>query len=294
MVEANFKRSYDRVSIYEGGYVDHPRDPGGPTNRGIIQRVYDGYRRGKGLESRSVRQITDAEVRDIMKRQYWDRAQCGRLPAGVDFVVFDGAINSGPSQSVKWLQRALGTVRVDGDIGETTIDAANAHPDHDALIAEILRRRLAMLQSLRTWDAFGRGWSARIASVKAIGQAWASGSVGPKPVAAFMSGGDAKGLVSDVELPPVSAEAGTQTALGGGGTAGAIQAAKTQVEPLLGTNKWIDAIFVTLTVLAVVIAVGGGIYAIWAARKRRKAERAWSGEAIADADSFEAIEAARA
>lgn len=293
MVAKNFNRSYERERIYEGGYVNHPRDPGGPTNRGITQRVYDGYRRNKGLEPRDVRLITDAEVKDIMKSQYWDASNCGRLPTGVDFVVFDGSINSGNRQSAVWLQHSLRMNQVDGVIGEATIAAANAHPDHDALIAEILRRRLAMLRSLRTWDAFGRGWSARVVSCKAIGQAWASGSVGPQPVAVHEMGGDAKGLVSDVELPPVQAEAGTQTTIAGGGTAGVIQAAQNQVQPLVGSNKWIDAIFMTLTVMAIVVALGGGAYALWASRKRRRAEMAWSGEAIADADSFEALEAAR-
>nr|WP_284701212.1 glycosyl hydrolase 108 family protein [Rhodoplanes tepidamans] len=275
-----------RVLVYEGGYSNHPSDPGGPTNKGIIQRVYDGYRKAEGLEPRSVRELTKAELTDIYRRQYWDKVQADRLPAGVDFVMFDSAVNSGPSQATKWLQRALGSVQVDGELGEATIAAAQAHPDHDALIAGVLSRRLGMLQNLRTWSVFGVGWGRRVASVRAIGQAWAAGSVGPPPqVSVHEEGGAAKALPSDVALPKVSAEAGTTTAIGGGGVAATIDQAKDALAPVVGTSKTIDLIFTVLTVVSVAVVIGGAGWALWAAMKRRRAERAWSGEATADLDS---------
>jgi hypothetical protein len=106
------------------------------------------------------------------------------------------------------------------------------------------------------------------------------GSVGPKPIAVHEEGGDAKAVVSDVALPSVSAEAGVQTGLGGGAGVTAVQTAQAQLQPLVGTNKTIDLIFTLLTVAAVVIAVSGAAWALYAGRQRRKAERAWSGEAV--------------
>lgn len=283
MAAKTFDKALKIVLAYEGGYSNHPSDPGGPTNKGVIQRVYDGYRRGKGQPTRSVKQITNAELRDIYRRQYWELAQADRLPAGVDLVVFDAAVNSGPSQAAKWLQRAL-RVRVDGDTGEATIAAANAHPDHDALCAEICRRRLGMLQSLKTYPVFGRGWSRRVGNVVAIGQAWAAGSVGPAPLDVADEGGNAKASLADVNLPPAPEEAGVNTGAAGGGLAAIVQGARESLENLTGSSETIAYVFAALTVLGVALALGGGVYWWWAKRRRKAAERAFTGEAIADLD----------
>ncbi|WP_246677573.1 glycosyl hydrolase 108 family protein [Mesorhizobium sp. B2-3-12] len=92
---------------HEGGYSNHPADPGGATMKGVTQRVYDGYRKSKGLSTRSVKGIQTAELNEIYDRQYWDAVKGDLLPAGVDYVVFDGAVNSGPGRSIMWLQQAL-------------------------------------------------------------------------------------------------------------------------------------------------------------------------------------------
>ncbi|MPZ57598.1 MAG: N-acetylmuramidase [Rhizobiales bacterium] len=285
-MKVSFTKALDRVLVYEGGYSNHPRDPGGPTNKGVIQRVYDGWRKSRGEAPRSVKHITAAELRAIYKRQYWDKVQGDRLPAGVDFVVFDGAVNSGPSQATKWLQRALRMSRVDGDLGEATVAAALSAPDHDVLIADILRRRLGMLQGLTTWPDFGKGWSSRLKSCRVIGQAWAAGSVGPQPAAVCEEGGNAKGLVADVALPPVSEESGVKATVGGSSVAATVQTAQTQLEPLVGTSNTVSTIYAALTIAAIVIAVGGVGYALWASRRRKRAERAWSGEAEGDLDAL--------
>ncbi|MDQ2084532.1 glycoside hydrolase family 108 protein [Xanthobacteraceae bacterium Astr-EGSB] len=284
-MKANYNKALKRVLVYEGGYSNHPDDTGGPTNQGIIQRVYDGYRKSKGQPTRSVRLLTDAERNEIYRRQYADKIRFDALPAGVDIAVFDAAVNSGPSQSTKWLQRAVG-VTADGDLGEATLAAVKAHPDHDALIADMCARRLGMMQNLRNWGTFGDGWSKRVANVVLTGQAWAIGSVGPQPIAVHEDGGDAKAVVSDVALPSVSAEAGVQTGLGGGAGVTAVQTAQAQLQPLVGTNKTIDLIFTLLTLASVVIAVGGAAWALYAGRQRRKAERAWSGEAVGDLSPY--------
>lgn len=171
MVATNFEKSLKRVLTYEGGFSNHPEDPGGKTMKGVIQRVYNGYRKRKGLTERSVQYISDAELHDIYRTQYWDQIRGDDLPHGVDFVVFDGAVNSGPAQSTKWLQRAL-DIKADGNIGEATVAAAqSAH--RATLVNSICDRRMAFLKSLKTWGTFGTGWSRRVADVRKWGLAFA-------------------------------------------------------------------------------------------------------------------------
>ncbi|WP_245499285.1 glycosyl hydrolase 108 family protein [Mesorhizobium sp. M1A.F.Ca.ET.072.01.1.1] len=108
MTGSREQESLARVLAHEGGYSNHPADPGDATMKGVTQRIYDAYRRSKKLALRSVKSITSQELFEIYDRQYWDTVKGGLLPAGVDYVVFDGAANSGPKQSILWLQRALG------------------------------------------------------------------------------------------------------------------------------------------------------------------------------------------
>lgn len=166
MAAANFAASLSLVLKHEGGWSNHPRDPGGATMKGVIQRVYDAYRKRNGLRKQSVRSISESELQDIYKAQYWHAIKGDALPRGVDYCVFDGAVNSGPSQSAKWLQRALG-VNADGVIGMITLAAVDAHPDKAALVREICAKRMSFLQALRHWPVFHKGWSRRVAEVRA-------------------------------------------------------------------------------------------------------------------------------
>lgn len=202
MSALNYQASLKSVLIHEGGKVDHPKDPGGRTAYGITQRVYDGYRRANKLKTRDVWSITDAERDAIYRLQYWDAVKGDRLPPGIDVVIFDGAVNSGPGQAVKWLQRALGTVKVDGVIGEATIGAVLAHPNHDALVQAIIAQRMKFLKALETWKTFGKGWTRRLAGVEQLGLSWASGGTIPAPFLSFVSGGDAKALEADLQKAP--------------------------------------------------------------------------------------------
>lgn len=269
MTAQNFAPALSRALVSEGGYSDHPDDPGGATMKGVTQRVYDAYRERRNLPRRSVRLIEDAELQAIYRRQYWDAVKGDRLPAGVDYVVFDGAINSGPAQSVKWLQRALGTVKVDGAIGEATLAAVEAYPDHDQLIALMLGRRLAFLEALKTWRVFGSGWSRRVAQVKQIGQAWATGSVGPQP--AFFAGGNAKATIDQAKPLPIKgvADATTGAGIGSGGLAGVLEQARQQLDPLAAGSQIIGQVVAALVVTGAVLTVGGVVYRWYAARKAR-------------------------
>lgn len=279
MVASNFQKSYERVLVYEGGWSNHPADPGGATYQGVIQRVYDGYRKRKGLPTRSVRHLTPDEREEIYRTQYWDEAKCRDLPAGIDFVVYDGAVNSGPAQSAKWLQRALG-VRADGVIGQATIGAARDHPDHDKVIASICDQRMAFLRALKTWGHFGKGWSRRVASVLKTGQAWAMGSVGPQPdLGAEAEGGSQKAEPADVERPSVSVEQGATTTIGTTSAAGAadkLQEVSTQLAPVADTLEIVKYVLAGIAVIAACLTV----YAVYRNYKTNKALAASEVEAI--------------
>lgn len=279
MTASSFDEALTRVLVHEGGYVNHPADPGGATNKGVTQRVYDGWRRRAGKPTRSVKQITGDEVKAIYEFQYWDKIRADEMPAGVDYVVFDGAVNSGPGQAVKWLQRALG-VAADGVVGAVTIEALNEHPDHDALIADVMSRRLAMLKGLRTWRTFGAGWSKRVANVLKHGQAAAMGSVGPAPE--FTKEGAQRADIDDIATPPAPIGGSVGTVAGGGGAAVIIDQAKDTLQPMVGGGGWLDTIFAGLVVAGVVVAVGGIAYGLWASRRNKEIGAIVSGDAKAD------------
>lgn len=265
-----FNRALPRVLVHEGGYVNHPKDPGGETNKGVIQRTYDAFRKAKGLALQSVRHITDAEVAEIYKKEYWDRVGGDKLPPGVGYVVFDGAVNSGVAQSVKWLQRALKEYglyggKVDGVAGQGTIDAVGGVNDHDALIAKIIARRDAFLRALKTWKTFGKGWAARIANVLKTGQAWAMGSVGP--VVVYIVGGEAKARLEDAKVAPSTAPGDVMT--GGGGISVVISQAQEQLTPYVNIGFVARAVAV-LTIGGAVVAIGGLLWRLWAKRQKDK------------------------
>jgi lysozyme family protein len=270
MAVSREKESLARVLVHEGGYVNHPSDPGGPTNKGITQRVYDSYRKGKRLATRSVKAITSEEVAAIYDRQYWDAVKGDQLPAGVDYVVFDGAVNSGPGQSIKWLQRALGplyTGRVDGILGLGTLAALKAVNNHDSLIDRICNQRLAFLRALKTWRTFGGGWSRRVAEVRLIGKAWASGET---PIAAsHAEGGQAKGFIEDAKAAPSTAPADAATGGGvaGGGVAGTVQTLQDQLSPYSYSSEWITNVVVILAVISTLLLIGGLGYRWWVKRR---------------------------
>ena len=109
--------------------------------------------------------MTIADRDAIYRKKYWTGSRCDDLPAGVDYCVFDGSVNSGVAQSAKWLQRALG-VTVDGHIGDHTLLAAK-DADHAALVRSICDQRMKFLRSLRTFPTFGKGWTRRVNDVRA-------------------------------------------------------------------------------------------------------------------------------
>jgi lysozyme family protein len=153
-----------RLLAHEGGYTNHPSDPGGPTNFGITIHDYRRYVKADATAA-DVRSMKIEEAKAIYRAKYWDKMCCDALPAGVDYCVFDYGVNSGVGRAPKVLQRALG-VADDGIVGPITLKAARAR-DAREIVAAICDERLRYLKSLKTWRVFGRGWSRRVAEVKA-------------------------------------------------------------------------------------------------------------------------------
>lgn len=169
----DFKRCLLFVLAREGGFVDHPADRGGATNRGITQATYDGWRDRQGLARQSVRLISDTELSAIYKRDYWDKVAGDDLPTPVNLVVFDAAVNSGPGRAVRWLQDACG-VSADGVVGPVTLEAAHQFCNvagAQTLARLIIEKRKQFYEAIIARDAsqrvFQRGWMNRLAELEA-------------------------------------------------------------------------------------------------------------------------------
>jgi lysozyme family protein len=171
-MKTNFQAALAKMLAHEGGYVNHPSDPGGMTNLGVTKRVWESWT-GKPATEATMRGLKPADVAPLYKSKYWDAVRGDDLPAGVDYAVFDAAVNSGPAQAAKWLQRAVG-VDADGKIGPGTLGAVASMSPVDVVKA-FSSRRLEFLQSLKTWTTFGKGWGRRVNDVAAVGVKMADG-----------------------------------------------------------------------------------------------------------------------
>ena len=160
-MKGNFERVQPWILAHEGGFVDHPKDPGGATNQGITQATYDAWRGLNGLQRQSVRRLSPTEREAIYRTQYWDKVMGDELPAGVDYAVYDFAVNSGPSRAVKAVQRLVG-VAEDGVMGVRTLGAIRAHGRPEDLVRRLCLDRMAFLRRLSIWRTFGRGWTRRV------------------------------------------------------------------------------------------------------------------------------------
>lgn len=158
MAAANFERALPLVLKHEGGYVDHPNDPGGATNLGVTIGTLSSWL-GRPATKAEVKALTRATVAPIYRKNYWAAIRGDELPAGLDYAVFDFAVNSGPKRAAMALQRAVG-VADDGVIGSITL-ANVANRPVDATIERIMADRMTFLRRLSTWATFGKGWTAR-------------------------------------------------------------------------------------------------------------------------------------
>ncbi len=212
------KQSYDAslrcLLQHEGGYSNHPADPGGPTRFGITIHDYRRYVKPAATAG-DVRRMTVEEASRIYRARYWDAQRCDELPAGVDYAVFDYGVISGIGRSKKVLQRVLG-VKVDGVLGPVTMRAV-ARCDPKAVIVAICDERLRFLKRLRTWPVFGKGWGRRVAQVKAAALAMAANAPAPEASAAVANGKAPKEPASIVSTSSIAAAGSTVVVAAGHG-----------------------------------------------------------------------------
>ena len=162
-MKQNFDEALKYLLVSEGSFVNNAKDPGGMTNLGVTKTVWEGWTGHDATES-DMRNLSTAGVTPLYRKKYWNVVQGDNLPAGIDYCVFDTAVNSGPGRAIKLLQRAIG-VTEDGAIGPNTL-AALLLFDVDGLIDKYCSERKAFLQSLPTFEDFGNGWTNRVAFVK--------------------------------------------------------------------------------------------------------------------------------
>lgn len=158
MTAANFQTCLTVILKSEGGLVDNPRDPGGLTNLGVTQATLSHWL-GRSASADEVKALTPATVAPIYHALYWNAVQGDALPVGVDLVVFDMAVNSGPKRAIETLQTAVGAT-VDGALGPHTLLGVGAMSASD-LIHKFTDAHEAFYRSLSTFPTFGRGWIAR-------------------------------------------------------------------------------------------------------------------------------------
>lgn len=170
---SNFHNVIDHLITNEGGYVNHPIDPGGMTIYGVTKKNWERYTGRKWTKS-EFKRLVPADVKRFYEAKYWDLCSCDSLPSGIDYFVFDFAVNSGVSRSCKYLQRIVGAVQ-DGVVGVKTLQAVhdyiNTYETFQSgsknLVDALVDARKRFLSGLKTFSTFGRGWNNRIKTVKA-------------------------------------------------------------------------------------------------------------------------------
>lgn len=232
---------------YEGGYIDHPKDPGGATNLGITIKTLSSWL-GRPASKAEVKALTVDKAAPIYRKNYWDAAGCGGYRPGADLCVFDAAVNSGVSRSLSWAK------------------GVKAGADAKAFVSQFCDLRLGFLKRLGTWSTFGKGWSRRIADIRAKATTMALAAMGVTGSAAKLQ------LVAEADRAEAQAKADT----GKGATAGGSALASPTVVPAAGvesTSGW-----VLLAVVAVVV-LGAAAFLFIRARNRRDEAAAFRQEA---------------
>lgn len=225
-MDRNFARALPLVLAHEGGFVNLAEDPGGATNKGVTLATFRAYVKPNGTID-ELKAITDAQVATVYYRHYWSAVNAQALPSGIDYAVFDFAVNSGPARAAKYLQGVLGVAQ-DGRVGPQTIAAvekANARDVIDALCDE----RLGFLKRIKhkgklMWETFGKGWSRRVADVRKTAQLMVGHPADVKEVVREISVQVAKPVVPasvDQEVKRQTNGAGWFTSILTGGAAGA-------------------------------------------------------------------------
>ena len=157
-MKENFDFCLQTILKHEGGFVDHPKDPGGATNKGITKKTYENYLRKK-VSVDELKEISDDHINGIYSKMYWVPIKGNDLPHGIDLCVFDWAVNSGPRRACKELQSIIGTT-ADGVIGPITLSLVGNYTP-TTLVEELASARETFYRSLSNFDTFGKGWLRR-------------------------------------------------------------------------------------------------------------------------------------
>ena len=159
----NFEKSLELVLQHEMGYVHHPLDPGGRTNLGVTQRVWEDYV-GHKVDEAEMRSLTREMVSPLYRKEYWN-AICGdKLPSGADYLAFDFSVNAGAFRCIKTIQRAL-NITADGVIGPVTVKAIQDTNAED-FINNFSAAKESFYRGLTNFPTFGKGWLNRVAEAK--------------------------------------------------------------------------------------------------------------------------------
>jgi lysozyme family protein len=162
-MQDNWIKCLETILHHEGGYVNHPKDPGGMTNLGVTKRVYEEWV-GYSVSENTMQNLKKEDVAPIYKKNYWDRVKGDQLPEGLDLCVFDFGVNAGIGRAAKYLQTMIGTV-ADGGIGPNTLKKLDEYVKEHGLnetIKSYQAERQKYYESLSTFDTFGRGWTRRV------------------------------------------------------------------------------------------------------------------------------------
>ena len=163
MAAGNYQKCLAMILHHEGGYVNHPKDPGGMTNLGVTKRVYEDWV-GYSVSEHTMQNLTEEDVAPIYRKNYWDRIKADDLPSGLDLCVFDFGVNAGTGRAAKYLQNLIGTV-ADGGIGPNTLRALANYVDSEggeSAIKNYQAERQSYYEKLKTFETFGRGWTRRV------------------------------------------------------------------------------------------------------------------------------------
>jgi lysozyme family protein len=250
MAASCYPESISRVLKSEGGYVNHPSDPGGETNYGITIKVAreNGY-------AGPMRTLPLDTAKRIYKAKYADPVHFDEDPAGLDYTLFDYAVNSGPSRANKVVRRVCG---LPDNAHENDLSLALSKRDPSAVIGSVNKERLTFLHSLPTWPTFGKGWAGRVTSVNAASLHMAAIGAAPipstlPPVAPSVG----KGEVPKPDTGKIIVSTGTPTGAAGGAT----------------WWDWIVAHPYEAAIIAVFVLSATVVFVEWAAHRWQKAKQ---------------------
>jgi len=162
-MQSNWDNSFKLMLKSEGGFVNHPSDPGGMTNLGVTKATWENWM-GRESDEAEMRGLTPEKVEPLYKKKYFDAVRGDELPMGLDYLMFDFAVNAGAGRAIKTLQTAVG-VTPDGGFGPMTMAAVQAVDPVD-LIERFSQAKEDFYRSLTTFATFGKGWLNRVADVK--------------------------------------------------------------------------------------------------------------------------------